>query len=321
MRTVLGLLLSLCAALPLSASADATYPSKLIKFIIPFPPGSGLDTTARFLAQQMAKQTGQSVIVENTAGANGFLAAQAAARAAPDGYTVFLTAATTQALNPHLFKKLPYDPIKDFAPLSKISEQPMVLVVRGSNDRVKSVADLTAEAKQAPGRLTFASGNATSRIAGELYKQMKELDILHVPYRGVPQGLLDVLSGQVDLMFPDMATAVPKVKSGALRALAVTGQKRAVSLPDVPTMNEANLEGFDLQIWTAAYLPAKTPKPIIDRLNELIRTAITSKEAAEHFGRTGNVPAPSTPAELDAFGKAELEKWGRIVRAAGIERE
>lgn len=321
MRTLIGLLLSLCAVLPAQAQTESNYPSKLVKIIIPFPAGSGMDATGRFIAQKIAQQTGQSIVVENMGGANGVLAAQAASRAAPDGYTVFLTGATTQVINPHLIKKLPYDPIKDFTPVSKISEQPMALVVRASNEQIKTVDDLTAQAKKTPGKLTFAAGNAAGRMAAELYKEVANVDLLHIPYKGIPQGLTDVMSGQVDIMFPDLATAVPKVKNGSLRALAVTGTKRVASLPEVPTMAEAKIPGFDLQTWVAAYVPAKTPKPVIDRLNELIRVALSSEEAATFFGRTGNTPTPSTPAELEAFSKAEYEKWGRIARIAGIVKE
>jgi tripartite-type tricarboxylate transporter receptor subunit TctC len=321
MQKLVAVLFSFGVLLSGEGLAQSAYPSKLIRIVVPFPAGSGLDNSARFIAQKMAQQTGQSVIVENSAGANGFIAAQTVARAAPDGHTVFVTAATTHALNPHLFKKLPYDPIKDFAPVTRISAQPMLFVARGNDERIKSVADLTARAKQAPGKLAFASGNASSRLAGEFYKQIGGVDLLHVPYKGVPQGLTDLLAGHVDVMFPDMATAVPQIRSGALRALAVTGAKRVPTLPDVPTMIESGLPGFDLLIWTAAYVPAKTPRPVIDRLNELIRGALTSSEAAEFFGRTGNTPTPSTPDELDAFTRSELEKWGRAVRAAGIDAE
>jgi tripartite-type tricarboxylate transporter receptor subunit TctC len=320
-RLLAAVLLSLSALLPIEALAQATYPSKPVKFVVPFPAGSGIDATARFIGQMIAQQTGQTVIVENIPGANGFIAAQGVARAAPDGYTIFVAAATQQVLNPLLFNKLPYDPVKDFAPVSKISTQPMLLVVRASNTQIKTVQDLMALAKKAPGKLAFASGNATSRIAGELFNQLTGADMLHVPYKGIPQGMTDLFSGQVDVMFPDFATGISQVKSGALRALAVTGNTRSPSLPDVPTMKEAGLSGFDLFTWTAAYVPAKTPKPVIDRINELFHVALASKEAAKFFGGSGNTPLPSTPAELDAFTNSELEKWGRIVRAANIPRE
>ncbi len=301
--------------------AQSIYPDKPLKFIVPFPAGSGIDATARFIGQKISQQIGQPVIVENTPGANGFIAAQAVARAAPDGYTIFVTAATTQVLNPLLFNKLPYDPARDFAPVSRISIQPMLLVVRASNTQIKTVQDLTAQAKKTPGKLAFASGNATSRIAGELFNQLTGTDMLHVPYKGIPQGLTDLLGGQVDVMFPDLATGVSQIKSGNLRALAVTGANRVASLPDVPTMAEVGLAGFDLFTWTAAYVPAKTPKAVIDRINELFNVALTSADAGKFFGSSGNTAMPSTPAELDAFTKSELEKWGRIVRGANIPRE
>lgn len=320
-RIFVAILLSLSASLPLAALAQSVFPSKPLKFIVPFPAGSGIDATARFIGLKISQQTGQPVVVENIPGANGFIAAQGVARAAPDGYTVFVTAATTQVLNPLLFNKLPYDPAKDFAAVSRISIQPMLLVVRATNTQIKTVQDLTALSKKTPGKLAFASGNATSRIAGELFNQLTGADMLHVPYKGIPQGMTDLLGGQVDVMFPDMATGVAQIKSGSLRALAVTGANRAASLPDVPTMAEVGLAGFDLFTWTAAYVPATTPKPVIDRINELFRVALTSADAGKFFGGAGNTASPSTPAELDAFTKAELEKWGRIVRTANIPRE
>jgi tripartite-type tricarboxylate transporter receptor subunit TctC len=321
MRFLAAGLLSLSALMPVKTMAQASYPSKPVKIVVPFPAGSGIDATARFIGQMMTQQTGQTVIVENIPGANGFIAAQNVARAAPDGYTLFVAAATQFVLNPLLFNKIPYDPVKDFTAVSKISTQPMLLVVRASNNEIKTVRDLIAQGKKAPGKLAFASGNATSRIAGELFNQLTGADMLHVPYKGIPQGLTDLYTGQVDVMFPDLATGITQVKAGALRALAVTGTSRVSSLPDVPTMAEAGLSGFDLFTWTAAYVPAKTPKPVIDRINELFHVALTSKEAARFFGPSGNSPLPSTPAELDAFTRSELDKWGRIVRTANIPRE
>lgn len=306
---------------PLLATAQPAFPSKTIKFIIPFPPGSGTDTSARFVAHQLTLQTGQAVIVENRAGANGFLAAQAVAQAVPDGYTVFVTALTTQVVNPFLYKKLPYDPVKDFQPVSLISMSPMLLIVRNAPDQPNSVAELTARAQGRPGKLTFASGNMSSLIAAETYKQIAGINLLHIPYKGTPQAITDVLSGQVDLMFPDLTPAVPLVRDGRLRGLAVTGTRRISTLPDVPTMAEAGLSGFDLVTWSAAFLPAKTPKAVVDRLSELIRHGLESKEAREHYARTGSEATPTSPSELEAFARNEMVKWGRAVKAAGIEPE
>lgn len=320
-RTFPGLMASLLLLSPLAAVAQADYPAKPIKIIIPFPAGSGTDSSARFVAQQITQQTGQAVVVDNKPGANGFIAAQAAAQAAPDGYTMFITTMTTQSVNPFLFKKLPYDPVKDFEPVSLISLSPMLLVMRNAEDRPKTVAELTARAKMASGKMTYASGNTSSRVAAETYKKMAGVDLLHVPYKGTPQAITDLLGGQVDLMFPDLTPSVPLVKDGRLRALGVTGSKRISILPDVPTMAEAGLTGFDLVTWSAAFVPAKTPKPVVDRLSELIRKALSTKEARDHYSRTGSEPSPSSPSELETFTKSELVKWGRAVKAAGIEPE
>ena len=320
-RAFCSALLSLAVLSPGALMAQSTYPSKAIKIIIPFPPGSGTDMSARFVAQQITQQTGQPVIVESKPGANGFIAAQAAVQAAPDGYTVFVTTMTSQSVNPFLFKKLPYDPVKDFEPVSQISLSPMMLVVRNTEDQPKTVAELTARAKKASGKMTYASGNTSSRVAAETYKHMAGVDLLHVPYKGVPQGIADMLGGQIDMMITDVGPVSALIKGGKLRALGVTGSKRLPNFPDVPTLAESGLPGIDLQTWVAAYVPAKTPKPIINRLSELINKALTSKEAAEHYGRMGNAAVPSSPSELEAFGRSELVKWGRAVKAAGIEPE
>lgn len=224
---------------PTIASAQSNYPERAIRIIVPFPPGSGTDNSARYVGQKLSESLGQTVVIENKPGANGFIAAQAVAEAPADGYTLFITTMTTQSVNPHLFKKLPYDPVKDFAPVSVISASPLLLVVRNDDASPKSLAELTERAKQAPGKLTFASGNTSSRVSAEMYAAQMNLKLLHVPYKGTPQALVDVIGGQVDLMFPDLSPVVPLVKEGKLRPLAVTGRKRITSLPEVPTMAEA----------------------------------------------------------------------------------
>ena len=320
-RVALWGLASLALWSPLAVMAQADYPARPIKIIIPFPAGSGTDSSARFVAQQIAQQTGQAVVVDNKPGANGFIAAQGAAQAAPDGYTVFITTMTTQSVNPFLFKKLPYDPVKDFEPVSLISQSPMLLVMRNTDDQPRTVAELTARARKPGARISYASGNTSSRVAAETYKQIAGVDFLHVPYKGTPQGISDLLGGQVDLMFPDLTPSVPLVKDGRLRALGVTGTRRIATLPEVPTLAEAGLAGFDLVTWSAAFVPAKTPKAVVDKLNALIAKGLTTKEAQAHYARTGSEATPSTPAELAAFTKSELVKWGRAVKAAGIEPE
>lgn len=320
-RLIIAGLASLAVLPTLSAHAQADYPTRSIRIIIPFPAGSGTDASARFVAQQITQQTGQAVVVDNKPGANGFIAAQAAAQAAPDGYTVFITTMTTQSVNPFLFKKLPYDPVKDFEPVSLISQSPMLLVVRNAPDQPRTVEELTARAKKPGAQISYASGNTSSRVAAETYKQIAGVDFLHVPYKGTPQGISDLLAGRVDLMFPDLTPSVPLVKDGRLRALGVTGTRRIGTLPEVPTLAEAGLAGFDLVTWSAAFVPARTPKAVVDRLNALIVKGLGTPEARAHYARTGSEATPGTPAELAAFTRSERVKWGRAVQAAGIEPE
>ena len=318
LKCLTGLLAAtlLCA----SALAQPAYPAKPIRFILPFPPGSGTDIGARILAQQITTQTGQPVVVDNRAGGNGIIAAQAAAQAPADGYTVFVTTMTTQAVNLSLYKKLPYDPAKDFAAVTLLNRSPMVLIMRATPDTPKNLAELTERIRRNPGKTTFASGNTSSRVGAELYRSLIGGDALHVPYKGTPQAIVDVISGQIDFMFPDLSPAVPLVKSGQLRALAVTGNRRVGSLPDVPTMAEAGVP-VDLVAWSGAFVPAGTPRPIIERLNKLMHTAMASREYQEQAVKSGTEPSPMSPEQFAEFVRAEVDNWGRAVKAAGIQPE
>lgn len=307
------------ALVPVAALAQAAYPTKPIKIIVPFPAGSGTDASARFVAQKLSDMLGQSVIVDNKPGANGFIAAQAVEQSAPDGHTLFVTTMTTQSVNPHIFKKLPYNP-SGFVPVSVITASPLVLVVRNDAASPKSLAELTERAKKTPGKLAYASGNTSSRVSAEMYAAQAGLQLLHVPYKGTPQGLTDLMGGQIDLMFPDVTPSVPHVKDGKLRALAVTGKKRLASLPDVPTMAEAGVP-VDLIVWSGALAPAGTPQAIVDKLSASINKVLSTQEARDFFGRFGGEPMPTTPAEMAKFLKEEVETWGRAVKAAGIQPE
>jgi tripartite-type tricarboxylate transporter receptor subunit TctC len=312
---------SALAALTSPAPAAAqSYPTKPIVFVVPFAAGSATDSLARALGQSITEQTKQAVVVDNKAGASGMMAAQAAARSAPDGYTVLITTNTTHAANEHLYKKLPYDPVKDFAPVSGLGKGGQVLVVNAASP-YKSVAELLAAAKKNPGKLSFGSGSSSSRVAGEMFKQLSGTDILHVPYKSNPLAITDLLGGQIDLMITDTSTGVPQVKAGKLRALGYSTRKRSAMLPDVPTIDEAGVKGYDMGYWFAAYVPAGTPAPVVSRLNELLHSAVKSAAAKTFFESAGSDPWTTTPDELAKFQAAETQKWGKVIKAAGIEPE
>lgn len=312
-----------CVVLALAAAFGAQaqgYPNKPVNFIVPFAAGSATDQLARALGQSVSTDTKQAVVVDNKAGASGMLAAQAAARAAPDGYTVLITTNTTHAANEHLYKKLPYDAVKDFVPVTLLGKGSQVLVVRAESP-YKSVADLLAKAKQTPGKLSFGSGSSSSRVAGELFQQMSGTEILHVPYKSNPLAITDLLGGQIDMMITDMSTGVPQIKSGKLRALGVSTSKRSPLLPEVPTIDEAGVKGYDMGYWFAAYVPAKTPPEVVERLQALLVAAVKSPAAKSFYDTSGTEPVTSTPDALAKFQQAETQKWGKVIKAAGIEAE
>lgn len=323
-KRAIGLLLPLAAATAAIGTAQAAdagqYPEKAVRVIVPFPAGSGTDSSARFVGEQITAQTGKPVVVDNRPGANGFIAAKAVASASGDGYTMLVTTNTTHAANASLFKKLPYDPIKDFAPASLIVKSGLVLVVPADSP-VHTLADLTALAKARQGALTFASGSSSTRIASELYKMLAGVRALDVPYKGVPLALTDLMGHQVDFMISDISPAMSLIQGGKLRAIAVTTAQRNPVLKDVPTMAESGLPGYEMVAWAAAFFPAGTPKPVVDRMSELMRKGLTGPAATDYFARSGGQPAPSTPEELAAFVRSETLKWAKVIKAAGIEPE
>jgi tripartite-type tricarboxylate transporter receptor subunit TctC len=297
-----------------------SYPAKPVTFIVPFAAGSATDQLARALGQSITEQTKQAVVVENKAGASGMLAAQAAARAAPDGYTVLITTNTTHAANEHLYKKLPYDPVKDFAPVTGLGKGGQVLVVL-ANSPHKSVKDLVEFAKKNPGKVTFGSGSSSSRVAGELFQQMAGVELLHVPYKSNPLAVTDLLGGQIMMMITDTSTGVPQIKAGKLNALGVSTSKRLPMLPDVPTIDEAGVKGYDMGYWFGAYVPAGTPAPVVARLNELLHVGLKTPAMKAFFDTSGGEPFPTTPEQLAKFQAEEAGKWGRVIKKAGIEPE
>jgi tripartite-type tricarboxylate transporter receptor subunit TctC len=308
------------ALAPVFASAQA-FPAKTITFVVPFAAGTATDQIARAVANGVTAETRQAVVIDNKAGASGFIASQQVAKAAPDGYTVLITTNTTHAANEHLFKKLPYDPVKDFAPVTALGKGGQIMVVNPAFP-AKTVAEFVALAKKDPGKYTFGSGSSSSRMAGELLQQLADIKLLHVPYKSNTLAVTDLLGTQIDMMITDAATGLPQVKAGKLRALGVSSAQRSPLAPEVPTIAEAGVKGYEIGYWFAAYAPAGTPPAVVSRLNELLVKAARSEAAKKAFYEpTGTEVFTTTSQELGKFQTGESQKWGRIVKAAGIEAE
>lgn len=318
-KAAFALLVWVGMSVPLGAQAQGAFPQQPIRLILPFPPASGTDSTARVLANEIAAVIGKAVIVENKAGANGFLAPEAVAKAAPDGYTLLLTS-NTHIANKFLFKKMPYEPLQDFKAITLLKEAPLVLVV-GANSPFKTLDDLTKKVKQSPGTVSFGSGNSSSRVAAELYSQAVGSSMLYVPYKGNPGALTDLMGGRVDLMFSDTTSVMQLIKAGKVRALATTSQVRMIGLKDVPTTAELGLPQVNFGSWLAVLAPARTPDLVVDKLNALFRAALQTESVQKNFAATDSEPKGSTRIELDKFMSAELTKWGEIITKAGIQPE
>jgi tripartite-type tricarboxylate transporter receptor subunit TctC len=298
-----------------------TYPAKPVRWIIPFPPGGAMDVMARALGPKMAESLGQPVVVENRPGAGGVIGSDVVAKAPPDGYTIMIVS-IGQAVNPSLYPKLPFDPIKDFEPVTLVGVVPNVLVVHPSV-KANSVAELVALAKAQPGKLNYASaGNGTSiHLAGELFAAMAGVDITHVPYKGSGPAVTDLLGGQVNLMFDSITSAKPHIQAGKLRALGVTSQRRSTALPNVPTIAEAGIKGYEVSPWFAVFVPAKTPKAVVDRLHSEITKALKSPDIQERFASIGAEPVGSTPEQLAAHLERETARWSKIIRERDIKSD
>jgi tripartite-type tricarboxylate transporter receptor subunit TctC len=322
-RRALCASLLVCLLAP-AAAQQAAYPSRPIRLIVPYPPGGPLDTVARALAERVKDSLG-TVVVENRAGAGGNIGVEQLARSGPDGYTIGIGAVATHAINPWLYARLPFDPIKDFAPITLIAHVPNVLVMTpetAARYGIGSVADLIEYARRNPGRLNYASGGNGSggHMAGELLKSMARVSIVHIPYAGAAPAQLGLLAGQTDLMFDNLASAAPQIRAGKLRAFAVTTAARAASFPELPTMAEAGgkaLAGFDVSTWFGLFAPAATPPAIVATLNEEFRRALGTPEIRERLARMGAEPAPTTPAEFAAFIRQELAKYEKVVKFSG----
>jgi tripartite-type tricarboxylate transporter receptor subunit TctC len=304
------------------APAAASYPDHVVKIIVPYPPGGAVDPVARAIAQRLSEQWPHPVIVENRPGGNTFIAAELVAKAAPDGYTLIVAAVGTLAVNPNVYAKLPYDPVKDFTPVAKLADLPLILVV-SPNSPWRSVGDIIDAAKREPGKVTFASGGAGqgSHLAGELFKSMAGISITHVPYKGNAPAVADVMGGHVAMIFDGMAASLPNVRAGKLRGLAVTTLKRSSAMPELPTVSEAGLPGFEVGSWFGLLAPAGTPAPVIAKLNAAVVPILKEPDVVKLMGNLGLEPAPSTPDEFAAYIRAEQAKWARVVREAKIQIE
>ncbi|MEA2878970.1 MAG: hypothetical protein QOF14_4166 [Hyphomicrobiales bacterium] len=309
-----------CLAIAASAAGAQPYPSKPITIVVPFAAGSGTDSITRIVAQYLSVALNQSVVVENKVGASGVLAATYVARAAPDGYTLLMATNSTHSANPHLFKNLGYDPVKDFAPVARLGSYVFMLVV-GKDVPVTTLQELVAYAKANPGKLTYASGNTTGIVAGETFKSKAGVDILHVPYKSTPPAINDVLGGRVSMIVIDMAPGLEHVRAGNFRALAVTTKERSALLPDLPSLAEAGIPGYDVTSYAALFAPAGTPKEIVDKLNAEVRKIIADPEAKKRIAVTGFDAFSGPPESLAAFVQTELANWGRLIKDAGIEQQ
>jgi tripartite-type tricarboxylate transporter receptor subunit TctC len=309
-------------AVGLPAAEAQGYPSKPIRLICPFPPGGAVDIASRAIADGLSKVTGQTVLVENKPGAGGNLGGEQAAKSPPDGYTLFMTTSGIQAINPFLYQRMPFDPNKDLVPVIALVSLSNVLVAHPSL-QAGSVKELIAAAKAEPGRITGASsGSGTSvHMSLEMFKYLTGTDILHVPYKGSAPAVADLIGGQVQIMFDNVPSALPHVRSGRLKALATTGAKRAPALPDLPTVAEAGVPGYESGVWFGLVVPAGTPKDVIDKLNADTRKAMALPEFQKRMTDLGYELLGGSPAEMGDMIQAELKRWGPVVKASGAKAE
>jgi tripartite-type tricarboxylate transporter receptor subunit TctC len=314
MRVVL--LLLLLGSFPVNAQ---NYPSKPVKLMVPFPAGSATDQVARVIGAELQAALGQPFVVENKPGAQGSIAATEVARAAPDGYTLMVGTNTPLAANPSLFKKLNYDPAKDFAPVARLSTISFMIMVR-PDFPAKSFKEFLAHAKANPGKLSAGYGSAGSQVSQAMLRSMGRIDFIDVPYKGLPQAITDVLGGQISFTFADLANALAQIKGGKLRGIAVTSARRSALAPDVPAIAE-ELSGYELIAWFALVAPAGTPAPVVARLHEITAASLAKPEVAARFAALGTDVAPMNPEQLAAFIKSEIVKFGRLAKEAGIQPE
>jgi tripartite-type tricarboxylate transporter receptor subunit TctC len=312
----------LAAAFLAQPALAQSYPSRPIRLIVPFAAGGGNDNVARLVGKRLGEGLGQPVVVDNHPGAGGVLGAEAAAKSPPDGYTLFLGGVGSHAINPNLMKNLPYDPIRDFAPVELLAQAPLVLVVHPSVP-ARSLAEFVAYARAHPGKLNFASnGNgSSSQLAAVMFESMAGIDMVHVPYKGLSPALTDLLSGQVQLMFSSVVAILPHIKAGKVRALAVTGTKRLASTPRLPTIAESGFPGYEASSWYGILAPAGTPRDIVTKLNAELSKALSQPEVRNSLLAEGAEPVGGTPEQFAAHIRSEKERLGRVIREAKITLE
>jgi len=310
------------ALLFLACASAGAFPDKPVRFVIGFTPGGPSDILARAVGQKLAERWSQQVVVENRPGAGGNLAAEAVAKSAPDGYTWLLGNNSILATNQSLYRKLPYDPVRDFAPVALVAVQPNILVLH-PNVPAASVAELVSLAKQNPGKLNYASSGAgaAAHLAGELFKTMAGVDVVHVPYKGAQPALTDLIAGQVQLMFATSASVIPYMKAGRLRALAVTTARRAPSVPELPTVSEAGLAGFEATTWHGVVVPAATAGDLVQKLNQDINSVLKEKDLSERLAGLGAEVLTGTPRDFTDYIAREIPKWSKVVRDSGARAD
>ena len=316
----LGALIGAYFATTFAMAADQSFPSKPLKLVVPTGPGSASDTFSRMLATALGPALGQPVIVENRIGANGIIGAEAVARSPGDGYTILAGNFSTHAANPALYRKLPYDPIKDFAPIAQVALAPYLLVV-GPDVPAKTFAELVAVARAQPGKLTYASGSAPSIVGMEAIKRIAGIDVLHIPYKTVPQAVPDVVSGKIDMIVADTVTSLPQIRAGKLRPIANVAARRTSLVPDVPSMPEVGVQGLDVIGCVSLYAAAGTPKEAIDKLVAALRPVIEKGDIKERMAALGLEVIMTGPAELATYTAEQIEMWGRLIKEAGIKPE
>jgi len=318
-RLVGALLITVSVTLSGAAWAQG-FPNRGLRLVVPFPPGGVTDLVGRALAVRLAGELGQPVVVENRPGASGVLGADLVARAAPDGYTLMIGNISTLAINVATFAKLPYDPVRNFAPISLLALQPLLIAVNPAVP-AQTLGELVALAKARPGRLNYGTAGSSIYLAVESFSRQAGVTMNHVPYKGSAPAIADLLGGQIDVLFDPFSTLYPQARAAKVRALAVTTERRSSVAPDVPTVAESGLANFDVSSWQALVVPAGTPKEVIDRLHAAVVKALASPELKQQFAAQGAEPSPSTPQRLDEYMRSEIARWQQVARDAGVKPE